>query len=180
MSECSLRHCGRLRKFQVSTRRTLRVRVTHALRCVSALRIARWGSLEGPTQGLQTLGGRGTRTIRPAQAPGRRIGARLPGSTGDLKRLVPGRKSEAQAPLSSILRLPPQNGTAKTTAVRRGRFVLTAWGDPLGPPPHVQHLGGWRSSGRLSGCWVIAACWQFYLQSSGVKFEFTLRNCSSD
>ena len=133
MSECSLRHCGRLRKFQVSTRRTLRVRVTHALRCVSALRIARWGSLEGPTQGLQTLGGRRTRTIRPAQAPGRRIGAHLPGSTGDLKRLVPGRKSEAQAPLSSILRLPPQNGNAKTTAVRRGRFVLTAWGDPLGP-----------------------------------------------
>jgi hypothetical protein len=82
MSECSLRHCGKLRKFQVSTRRTLRVRVTHALRCVSALRIARWGSLEGPTQGLQTLGGRRTRTIRPAQAPGRRIGARLPGSTG--------------------------------------------------------------------------------------------------
>ena len=78
MSECSLRHCGKLRKFQVSTRRTLRVRVTHALRCVSALRIARWGSLEGPTQGLQTLGGRRTRTIRPAQAPGRRIGARLP------------------------------------------------------------------------------------------------------
>ena len=29
-----------------------------------------------------------------------------------------------------------------------------------------------------SDCWVIAACWQFYLQSSGGKFEFTLRNCS--
>ena len=60
MSECSLRHCGKLRKFQVSTRRTLRVRVTHALRCVSALRIARWGSLEGPRKVYRHLevGGR--------------------------------------------------------------------------------------------------------------------------
>ena len=81
MSECSLRHCGKLRKFQVSTRRTLRVRVTHALRCVSALRIARWGSLKGPRKVYRNLEV-GGRIICPAQAPGRRIGARLPGSTG--------------------------------------------------------------------------------------------------